>query len=211
MLQRTIIFTLLVFCSLLLLSACSNTVTTDTKDSAAEDSDGNLATRTISGSFKGALDAVQTPFEDLNLTRDEIPEALQKITGNPYEPPVPMQCKAMKEELVTLNAALGPDMEKSAGKAKGIFDKDMNYSEEGASMLQSEAINFVAGKASVIPFRGFVRQVTGAAKHSKELATAYESGKLRRAYLKGLRVAMKCDKAKTAVTEHKTAKKDLDV
>jgi len=207
MVQRSKTFGLLLFCSLLLLSACSDPATSD----ATKDSDGNLAERTISGSFKGAFDAVQTPLVDLNIKKDEIPEALQKISGNPYEPPSPLQCKTMRSELVALDTVLGPDMQKGSAKAKGIFDKDMDYTEEGASMIQSEAISFVAGKASIIPFRGIVRQITGAAKHSKEVATAYESGKLRRAYLKGLTSAMKCDKGKTTVTQRKTAKKDLDV
>lgn len=181
---------IMLLCPLLLLGACSGT----TSDIAAtEDTEeGSLAMQTISGSVKGALEAVQSPLVDLNIKRSEIPESLQHITGRPYATPERLQCKVMKEEIEALDSALGPDM--SSGEIKNsLTDDKTDYVKEGASMLQSEAIGFVAGKASIIPFRGIVRQVTGAAKHSKEVARAYESGKLRRAYLKGLSTALKCD------------------
>lgn len=206
MLQRNATFRLLVSSSLILLSACSDV--SGIGDDISKHSEDGLATRTISGSFKGAFEAVQSPLVDLNIKRDDIPEHLQKISGNPYALPAPLQCSKMRDELKELDAMLGPDMQVRAD-GKGAVD-NTDYVEEGASMLQGEAIGFVAGKASFIPFRGIVRQITGAAKHSKDVATAYESGKLRRAYLKGLSSALKCDRVKTTITQKKAAKKDLD-
>lgn len=207
MLQSNRIFGLVLSSSLLVLGACSDFSSPDT--SASGSSPENLASQTISGSVKGALEAVQSPLVDLNLKRDEIPESLKKISGNPYALPAPLQCTKMRDELKELDVALGPDMQMRPN-GKSLVGSDTDYVKEGASMLQGEAIGFVAGKASIIPFRGIVRQITGAARHSKEVATAYESGKLRRAYLKGLSSALKCDRVKTAVTQKKTSKKDLD-
>lgn len=180
------------------LSACSGGVDESVSGISADD---NLATRTISGSFKGALDAIKSPFVDLNLTRDEIPEKLATISGSPYTLPSPLQCKVVRTELSELDTLLGADMG-AAGTPTG--EEEFDLVEEGADMLQSEAIGFVAGKASFIPFRGVVRNITGASKHAKLYGQAYETGKLRRAYLKGLSSALKCDK-KTSVAKSKKA------
>ena len=189
--RNKIIFGLLIACSLLLLSACSDEYDLQNGTFSADEND-TLAVRTVSGSVKGAFKAVQSPLVDLNIMRDEIPEPLMKISGSPYSVPSPLQCKVMKTELAELDTLLGPDMqaENDAGKK----EKDKDYVAEGASMLQSHAIGMVASKASILPLRGVVRYITGASEHSKQLAQAYESGKLRRAYLKGLSMALKCDK-----------------
>ena len=51
----------------------------------------------------------------------------------------------------------------------------------------------MAGMASdVIPFRGIVRQVTGAARHDEYVQAAILAGTARRAYLKGLGEARGC-------------------
>jgi hypothetical protein len=154
----------------------------------------NLATQTIAGSVGGALEAVKSPFIDLNFTRDEIPPKLQTISGSPYELPSPLQCKVVKAELAELDMLLGSDMQ-IASK-----EEEIDYMHEGADALQSGAIGFVTGKVSIIPFRGVVRRITGAAQHAKEYSRAYESGKLRRAYLKGWNSALKCDKVKKPAT-----------
>jgi len=202
MLRDKIPLLLLIVCSVLLLSACSSDIDSedDLKDALTADDDANLAVRTLSGSVKGALDTAQTPLVDLNIKRSEIPEHLQLLSGSPYDVPAPLQCKVMHKELAELDVLLGPDMQKDAD-GEAVDKGHYGYVEDGASMLQSSAIGFVTSKASIIPFRGIVRKITGAEKHSKALALAYQSGKLRRAYLKGLSSALKCDK------KTKTAKK----
>ena len=46
--------------------------------------------------------------------------------------------------------------------------------------------------ADVIPFRGWVRRLTGAERYSREVAAAIAAGTIRRAYLKGLGAAAGC-------------------
>lgn len=170
------------------LSACSSGVD-ETLSSVTDDN--SVASKTISGSVKGALGAAKSPLVDLNFTSDEIPEYLQSISGNPYTIPSPLQCKVVKSELVELDTLLGGDMEPAA---KGTEEKT-DYIAEGASMIQGAAIGFVANKVDILPFRGVIRSITGANKQAKLYARAYESGKLRRAYLKGLNSALKCDRS----------------
>jgi hypothetical protein len=44
----------------------------------------------------------------------------------------------------------------------------------------------------VVPFRGWVRKLTGAERHSKKVANAIAAGIARRAFLKGIRFAQGC-------------------
>jgi hypothetical protein len=59
---------------------------------------------------------------------------------------------------------------------------------------KEEALNAIAGLASdVIPFRGWVRKITGAERHDKTIQQSIAAGAVRRAYLKGLGEARGCD------------------
>jgi len=56
------------------------------------------------------------------------------------------------------------------------------------------AYGLMAGAAEgVIPFRGWVRKLTGAERHDKLVANAIGAGRVRRAYLKGLGEARGCN------------------
>jgi hypothetical protein len=44
----------------------------------------------------------------------------------------------------------------------------------------------------VIPFRGWVRKLDGAERHSKEVAAAIAAGSVRRAFLKGVGQTLGC-------------------
>jgi hypothetical protein len=44
----------------------------------------------------------------------------------------------------------------------------------------------------VVPFRGWIRKLTGAERYAKEVAAAIAAGTIRRAYLKGLGQAAGC-------------------
>jgi len=44
----------------------------------------------------------------------------------------------------------------------------------------------------VIPFRGWIRKLTGAERYSKRVAAAITAGAVRRAFLKGVRVMKNC-------------------
>jgi hypothetical protein len=45
---------------------------------------------------------------------------------------------------------------------------------------------------SVIPFRGWIRKLDGAERHSKEVAAAIAAGSVRRAFLKGVGQTLGC-------------------
>lgn len=53
-------------------------------------------------------------------------------------------------------------------------------------MARDQAVGMVRSKVDIIPFRGVVRRVSGADRHAKAVERAYQAGRLRRAFLKGL-------------------------
>jgi hypothetical protein len=60
-------------------------------------------------------------------------------------------------------------------------------------MANNAAVGAVRGATrSVIPFRGLVRQMTGAEQHDKVVNAAIQAGKVRRAYLKGVGMNKNC-------------------
>ncbi|MCE2927876.1 MAG: hypothetical protein LW823_09600 [Rickettsiales bacterium] len=186
--------------SLCLLTACAGSerfTQTDTREEA-----GSLFAQTIRGSIEGAVEAAQSPLVDLNIKKQDIPEPLTLIAGNPYGMDGKPKCKHIQEEIATLDELLGADAHYSSDGKLSLNQEDApDYVKDGAGMLQKEAIGFVAGKASIIPFRSIVRKVTGADKHSKAVARAYESGKIRRAYLRGVSFSMKCKTPKTELAK----------
>src|ERR1700761_9509667 len=134
---------------------------------------------------QGVNEAAHAPFEDFNLVRSKIPAVLLEAASDPYARPQPVTCDALSAELVRLADALGPDfdapkvqrstMDRSASFAAGAGAKAMKDLTEGW-----------------IPMRNWVRYMTGAEQHSKDVQGAISAGQARRAYLKGLAQSEGC-------------------
>ena len=56
-----------------------------------------------------------------------------------------------------------------------------------------------------VPFRSWLRKLSGAEKHSKQVAAAITAGAIRRAYLKGRGDAMACTRTVTPAEASKGA------
>ena len=126
--------------------------------------------------------AVSAPLRDVNLLRSKIPDVLLRAMADPYQRPQPATCSRIAALVVELNRALGDDLDEPDEN-----DESLMVRSKGA------ALGAVAGLASdVIPFRGWVRQLTGAERHDRLVAAAITAGGVRRAYLKGLGEARSC-------------------
>ncbi|MCR5881556.1 hypothetical protein LRS03_01205 [Rhizobacter sp. J219] len=65
--------------------------------------------------------------------------------------------------------------------------------ERGVTLATNEAIGSVRSAAEgVVPYRKWVRKLSGAERYSKDVAAAIAAGTVRRAYLKGQLVARSC-------------------
>ena len=132
--------------------------------------------------------AAITPLSDLNVVQEKIPEVLRNAKKvGPYAAPEKLECAVVQDEINRLTAALGPDLDDPNNKDKqSLLDR-------GTDAAENYGVGFVRRTVEgMVPFRSWVRKLTGAEKHSKEVASSIIAGGVRRAYLKGIRLGMAC-------------------
>lgn len=117
-----------------------------------------------------AMDVARTPLDDFNIATDDIPDVLVAAVENPYDLTGIETCNDMVERIAEIDNLLGPD-----------FDIPQ---EEANRISRGRIAQSVVG--SFIPFRGIVREVSGANKKRRELQLAVTAGMVRRGYLKGI-------------------------
>ena len=133
-------------------------------------------------------DAFTAPLEDFNLKRQEIPEILESAITKPYDLTGLDHCEAIAAEVSKLDSLLGKDFDEPPPPP----DQRTN-TEKGREFANNSAVGALRNATrSIIPFRGIVRQVTGADRHQKEMDNAIQAGKVRRAYLKGVGMNKNC-------------------
>jgi hypothetical protein len=167
--------------SLLFLAACTKPEMTQTPDSSAPQ---KAAAPPLTKQLVGAA---TTPLNDLNLLRAKIPAALLAAHKAPYGPPVEPGCEGLAAEIRLLDAALGEDLDiPSTPEHRDLF-------EQGRAVVDDAAIGAVRHAAEdLIPYRGWVRKLTGAERYSRLVTGAIGAGIVRRAYLKGLGQSQGC-------------------
>lgn len=131
--------------------------------------------------------AAITPLSDLNVVQQKIPEVLRFARDvGAYTVPEKLDCPSVQNEINRLDTALGADFD-AAGKDKP------SLLERGGDMAENYGVGFVRRTMEgFVPFRSWLRKLTGAEKHSKQVAAAITAGGVRRAYLKGLRQGLAC-------------------
>lgn len=128
--------------------------------------------------------AALTPLSDLNLVQEGIPDILLKAKADPSAGGKSLTCDQIFDTKVQLAEAL--DIDKPT-KKKTILVK-------GKDMLESQGVSMVQRTVEgAIPFRGWIRKLSGAEKHSKEVASAISAGHTRYAYLTGVYEGKNCD------------------
>ena len=174
-------------CILFVLTACG-AGDDGRRDATPSPTVGGFVADTVSDTASGVWKTVQTPFEDVGIKQDEIPEKLQRIEINPYAMPNPLRCDLLQKEIAELDALLGPDI-CTISDPNGTGAPSNDYIDQGSSILHDQAgdqAKSLVGSQLTLPFRSVVRRVSGADKHAREVAKAYQYGKLRRSFLKGV-------------------------
>lgn len=124
-----------------------------------------------------AKEVAKTPLRDLNIDARDIPEVLQAAVRDPYAMKGMGKCDAIVRDIAALDMVLGADYD--------IAEDD------GAKRISEGRIGqSVVG--SFIPFRGIVREATGAAENDRALRAAYTAGMVRRGFLKGAGLGKGC-------------------
>ena len=136
------------------------------------------------GGPPGAIDtAISQPFHDIGLVNRPVPATLAGALAAPYEPPA-RDCTALRAEIAALDRQLGEDVDRPV--VGGL----------NATTLLAGALGGVIG----LPYRGVIREVTGAARRDRTMARAVLAGVARRGFLKGLALSWDCPPAEPAVS-----------
>lgn len=124
-----------------------------------------------------AEEVAKTPLRDLNIDARDIPEVLQAAVRAPYSTAGLGKCNALVSAIADLDTVLGADYD----IAQDDGERRISEGRIGQSVV-----------GSVIPFRGLVREATGAAEADRNLRAAYTAGMVRRSFLKGWGLGRGC-------------------
>ena len=124
-----------------------------------------------------AGEVAKTPLRDLNIDGRDIPEVLVAAERDPYATAGLDQCNAIVADIAALDGILGADY-------------DIAEDRGGDRISEGRIGQSVVG--SILPFRGILREVTGAAENDRRLRAAYTAGMVRRAFLKGWGLGRGC-------------------
>lgn len=131
--------------------------------------------------------AAVSPLNDLNVMQDEIPAALVAARLKPYAPPASPRCAAVLAEVRNLDLVLGADVD-----APRVAD-GAGLAERGADAVGDAAVDaFRSAVENLVPFRGWIRRLSGAAERDREVAASIAAAMARRAFLKGFAAARAC-------------------
>ena len=116
----------------------------------------------------------ERPAKDLGVVKTKTPPLLERALEDPYSMNGAGSCPAIANSVRALNGEPGPDFDDDtpvpAGSKKGALAK------AGGTALVD----------SIIPFRGLVREVTGAASAERHVQLAKFAGGARRGFLRGI-------------------------
>ncbi|MFN4092343.1 MAG: hypothetical protein ACK4FG_05565 [Brevundimonas sp.] len=135
----------------------------------------------------GFGDAITAPMEDFNLRRQVIPTVLLQAEANPYDMRNMNRCSTIAAEIVRLDEALGPDAdEPPAPDGRVMSERAADAAAQGAlGLIRDTTTDFIPG-------RSWIRRLSGAEQHSRHVQSAIQSGRLRRAFLKGMGMQRNC-------------------
>lgn len=122
-----------------------------------------------------ATDVATTPVTDLGLKKQEIPPLLISAQAAPYSTAGLAKCPALAAAVGELDAVLGDDI-----------DLPQEEGKTSAGQVAQAAVG------AFIPFRGLIREVSGANSNERKMRAAIQAGMARRAFLKGMGEARGC-------------------
>jgi hypothetical protein len=133
---------------------------------------------------RGVGDAAYIPLRDVGLMRPEIPLLLRNLQY-PYSTATLSDCAAITHEIGQLDGVLGPESYQP-GPNRNVWDRSGDFVEEQTiSAAESTA-------QDLIPFRSWVRRISGASRAEREALRAVANGQQRRTFLRGYGASLGC-------------------
>lgn len=130
--------------------------------------------------------AAATPLRDVGLIRrPEAPEMLRTL-NYPYKTDaLARECAAILAEIGRLDAVLGAESYQPG--------QEQHLAARISGQAGDYAVGAVAGAAAdLVPYRSFVRRLSGASAADRRVAAAYAMGETRRSFLRGYGVGLDC-------------------
>ncbi|MEO9131275.1 MAG: hypothetical protein ABI240_08715 [Sphingomonas sp.] len=125
---------------------------------------------------KQAGEVVSQPVRDVGIEKTKTPPLLIEVSHDPYGSAGTATCRQIAASIGDLTALIGPDYTIASKPKK------RNIVKAGGQAVVN----------SLIPFRGLVREVSGAAPAERRYDAAVNAGFARRGFLRGLQQARKC-------------------
>lgn len=136
----------------------------------------------VEGTARKAGDIATQPVRDVGIDKTRIPDVLVRASEDPYSLKGTKSCRQIAAAIGELNEVLGPDFETSDSKDKKKENRAGKLAEAGGKTVVN----------SLIPFRGLVREISGAAPAERRLNAAIDAGYARRGFLRGVFQTRKC-------------------
>jgi hypothetical protein len=152
---------------------------------AEQQDDEEEESKVVTDESVDAKDVALTPLSDLNLKKDPIPQLLLDAQAAPYDTDGLRYCRNYEAAVLELDTVLGDDYD--------LVDP------EGHKLEAGRVAQSVVG--ALIPFRGVIRELSGANKHEREFRDAIVAGIMRRSYLKGMGLKLGCEYPARPATE----------
>lgn len=134
---------------------------------------------------RGVVEAARSPFRDVNLIRQEIPPVLNTLDYPYSTATLAPGCAAVAYEIAQLDAVLGPESFQP-GPNRNIWDRSGDFAEDQTlDALQNTA-------EDLIPFRSWVRLISGASRAERDALRAFANGQQRRTFLRGYGASLGC-------------------
>lgn len=146
-----------------LLAGCATTATVSKGQGSGRDS----------GVSDKAEDIASQPAVDIGVLRKNPPPVLVNAQKAPYSLAGLNSCASLHQAITSLDRVLGPDVDDFDDKGNPLPER---LAAAGAQTLVN----------ALIPFRGLVREASGAAEADRRLQMMVAASMARRGYLKGV-------------------------
>lgn len=133
---------------------------------------------------RGVSGAASIPLRDVGLMRPEIPLLLRNLQY-PYSTASLTNCAAVTHEISQLDGVLGPESYQP-GPNRNIWDRSGDFVEDQTIQAAEDAAS------DLIPFRSWVRRISGASRAERDALRAVANGQQRRTFLRGYGASLGC-------------------
>lgn len=133
----------------------------------------------VQSTVKRGGEIASQPARDIGAEKTKIAPVLAKAHYAPYSLAGTGTCGQIRDTIAELTRALGPDF--TVGN-----EKKENKAGELAAAGGKTVVN------AILPFRGLVREVSGAGPAQRRLNAAIDAGFARRGFLRGIAYSRHC-------------------